>query len=616
MVQPTQSPPSTLPFQDGPNTAETSLADLAHIFALAGVGRPLHEALDELCRLIERWMPSAWCTILLLDAGRWLRHGGNVSLPRAYAQLIDGLEIGPATGSCGAAAFHKRRIIVDDIATHPNWTTHRDIALQFGLAACWSTPLLRDDGSVLGTFALYYHEKRAPTDAELVLIDQVTSATRLLLELHRTETELRQSRQMLQALLDNTPVCIFWKDQESRYLGANRRFLDNVHLDRLEDLLGKTDFDFPGEPVNATRYQTDDQEVIASGQPRLDFEEPGRSSDGVELWFQTSKVPLTDADGRITGVLGVYTDITRQKQTEAALRDSELKLRLLFEEMREGVVLTHQGRVTFANPYMAYLLDLADAYQLIGRDLLDFMIVESQMAVQRDPARLHSRHTDTSDLVELAFQRFDGTLRWFEVSSRTVELSGQPHELGIFRDITGRKRTEDQIRHLAYHDALTGLPNRMLLLDRLGQALATATRADHKIVLLFLDLNFFKRINDSLGHTVGDICLRSLAQRLLGVIRQEDTLARLGGDEFLILLPNAHSSQDAIRVAEHILQMLVRPIPVMGHEIQLSISIGISIFPDHGHDSETLIHAADMAMYQAKKTRRSCYRFHRPESDA
>lgn len=615
MEQSTPASPSPLEPQASLSTAGTSLADFAHIFALAGVGRPLHEALDELCRLIERWMPSAWCTILLIDAGRRLHHGGNVSLPLAYVQSIDGVEIGPAIGSCGAAAFHKRRIVVDDIATHPNWTTHRDIARRFGLAACWSTPLLQDDGAVLGTFALYYREKRAPTDAELALIDQVTSATRLLLELHRTETELRQSRQMLQALLDNTPVCIFWKDRESRYLGANRRFLDNVHLDRLEDLLGKTDFDFPGEPVNATRYQTDDHEVIASGQPKLDFEEPGRSSDGADLWFQTSKVPLIDADGCITGVLGVYTDITRQKQTEAALRDSELKLRLLFEEMREGVVLTRQGRVTFANPYMAYLLDLADAYQLIGRDLLDFLIGESQIAVQRDPARPHSRHTDTSDLVELAFRRFDGTLRWFEVSSRMVELSGQPYELGIYRDITGRKRTADQIRHLAYHDALTGLPNRMLLLDRLGQALATAARADHKIVLLFLDLNFFKRINDSLGHTVGDICLRSLAQRLLGVIRQEDTLARLGGDEFLILLPNARSVQDAIRVAEHILQTLAHPLPVMGHDIQLSASIGISIFPDDGQDSETLIHAADMAMYRAKKLGRSCYQFHQAEPD-
>lgn len=612
MDQPTQAlhPPPTLPRQDRLRTAETSLADFAQIFTLAGVGHPLNEALNALCRLIERWMPGALCSILLLEDGRRLRHGGNVSLPLEYIQSIDGTEIGLETGSCGAAAFQKRRIVVSDIETHPYWAAYRHLALRFGLAACWSTPLLQDDGSVPGTFAVYCREKREPIAAELALIDQVAAATRLLLELHRTETELRQSQRMLQALLDNIPICIFWKDRESRYLGANRRFLDNIRLKHMEELLGKTDFDLPGDPVNAPRYRADDQEVIRSGQAKLDFEEPGQSADGANFWFQTSKAPLIDENGCITGVLGVYTDITRQKQTEAALRDSELKLRLLFEEMREGVALVRQGRITFANPYMAYLLDLDDAYQLIGHDLLDFMTPESRMAAQQDLTQRLAHPADARSLLELAFKRSDGGLRWLEVSSRTVELSGQIHELGIYRDVTERKRSEDQIRRLAYHDPLTGLPNRMLLLDRLGRALATAARANLKVVLLFLDLDFFKQVNDTLGHTVGDICLRSLAQRLLGAIRQEDTLARLGGDEFLILLPNAHSGQDATRVAEHILHMLTRPMSVMGHEVHLSISIGISVFPDDGHDGETLIHAADMAMYQAKKMGRSRYRFH------
>ncbi|MEZ5599589.1 MAG: PAS domain-containing protein [Candidatus Competibacteraceae bacterium] len=173
----------------------------------------------------------------------------------------------------------KRQIIVSDIDTHPYWRSARDIARCFGLAACWSTPILSDDQSVLGTFAVYYREKREPTEAELNLIDQVIGTARLLLELHRTEAELRQSRQMLQTILDNVPVRIFWKDRESRYLGANRLFLQDTRLAHLDDLRGKTDFDLPLDPTTAARYHADDRTVMESGQAKLDFEELGRHAD-------------------------------------------------------------------------------------------------------------------------------------------------------------------------------------------------------------------------------------------------------------------------------------------------------------------------------------------------
>ena len=468
----------------GSRGLKVHLEEIAQVFTLAGAGRPLREALDELCRLVERWLPEAYCSILLLEDGRWLYHNGSVRLPAEYIRQVDGLEIGPEAGSCGAAAWHKRRIIVSDIDSHPHWRSARDIARCFGLAACWSTPILSDNQSVLGTFAVYYREKREPTEAELHLIDQVTSTARLLIEFHRTEAELRQSRQMLHTILDSVPVRIFWKDRESRYLGANRLFLQDARLAHLDDLLGKTDFDLPLDPATATRYHADDRAIIESGQAKLDFEEPGRHADNTEAWFHTSKAPLIGADGRIAGVLGAYADITAQKQAEA------------------------------------------------------------------------------------------------------------------------------QIRQLAYYDTLTGLPNRRLLLDRLGQALAMADRAGHKVIVLFVDLDRFKRINDSLGHLAGDACLRQVAHLLGAAVRQEDTIGRLGGDEFLIVLPDARHGQDAVRVANLIKQALARPLPVMGHEFRVGVSIGISIFPDDGHDAETLIKNADTAMYRAKENDRDGYQFY------
>ncbi|QQS54781.1 MAG: EAL domain-containing protein [Candidatus Competibacteraceae bacterium] len=474
----------------GARDLKVRLEEIAQVFSLVGTGHSLREALDELCKLIERWMPDAYCSILLLEEGRWLRHGGSVRLPAEYIRQADGLEIGPEVGSCGAAAWRKRQIVVSDIDTHPYWRGIRDIARCFGLAACWSTPILSDDQSVLGTFAVYYREKREPTEAELSLIDQVTSTARLLLELHRTEAELRQSRQMLHTILDSVPVRIFWKDRESRYLGANRLFLQDARLAHLDDLLGKTDLDLPFEPATAARYRDDDRAVMASGQAKLDFEEPGYHADDSEAWFHTSKAPLIDADGHIIGVLGAYADITAQKQAEA------------------------------------------------------------------------------------------------------------------------------QIRQLAYYDTLTGLPNRRLLLDRIDQALAVANRAGHKVIVLFVDLDRFKRINDSLGHAAGDVCLRQVARLLSAVVRQEDTIGRMGGDEFLVVLPDARHGRDAVRVAKLIQQALARPLSIMGHEFSLGTSIGISIFPDDGRDTETLIKNADIAMYRAKESARNSYQFYTSDLNA
>ena len=189
-LQPFPLSPPSIAHPHGSRDLKVRLEEIAQVFSLVGTGRSLREALDELCRLIERWMPDAFCSILLLEEGRWLRHSGSVRLPAEYIRQVDGLEIGPETGSCGTAAWQKRQIIVSDIDTHPYWRSARDIARCFGLAACWSTPILSDDQSVLGTFAVYYCEKREPTEAELNLIDQVIGTARLLLELHRTEAEL------------------------------------------------------------------------------------------------------------------------------------------------------------------------------------------------------------------------------------------------------------------------------------------------------------------------------------------------------------------------------------------------------------------------------------------
>jgi diguanylate cyclase (GGDEF)-like protein len=177
------------------------------------------------------------------------------------------------------------------------------------------------------------------------------------------------------------------------------------------------------------------------------------------------------------------------------------------------------------------------------------------------------------------------------------------------RDITDRKLAEGQIQLLAYSDALTGLPNRRLLQDRLTQALASARRQKGRVALLFLDLDRFKNINDSLGHSVGDLFLQEVAERLKRCGREQDTVARVGGDEFLIVLTGLKDVTDAAVAAERLMDAIISEHTIQGHTLNITCSVGISIFPEHGTDADTLIKNADIAMYNAKQGGRNGFRF-------
>jgi diguanylate cyclase (GGDEF)-like protein len=172
--------------------------------------------------------------------------------------------------------------------------------------------------------------------------------------------------------------------------------------------------------------------------------------------------------------------------------------------------------------------------------------------------------------------------------------------VGTVADIDARKLQEDQIRHLAHHDMLTGLPNRLLFGDRLRQALLAAQREAHQLAVIFFDLDKFKPVNDSYGHAVGDVLLQQIATRLRGTLRASDTLARLGGDEFVVLLPQVSGADDARAVAEDILRALNRPFMTEGFSLSISASLGVAVYPDCAPDTEGLLRCADAAMYEAK----------------
>ena len=248
--------------------------------------------------------------------------------------------------------------------------------------------------------------------------------------------------------------------------------------------------------------------------------------------------------------------------------------------------------------------------QCIGKTRWEMPIVmsESGWAEHKDLLAKHQTFSDFEYKVDFA----DKKLRWFSASGEPVFDSNGVFKgyRGTGKDISERKRSEEQIQHMALHDALTGLPNRTLLQDRIAHAIAVANRQSHALWVLFIDLDRFKFINDSLGHKAGDVLLMTIAQRLQTTLREHDTVARIGGDEFVLVLPDLAASPLTARVIQRILDAVSEPMLLEGQQIVIGCSIGIAIYPMDGVDEERLLEHADTAMYRAKKNGRNNFQFY------
>jgi diguanylate cyclase (GGDEF)-like protein/PAS domain S-box-containing protein len=300
------------------------------------------------------------------------------------------------------------------------------------------------------------------------------------------------------------------------------------------------------------------------------------------------------------------------------LRRTEEKYRAIFEDAVIGIFqATPDGRPLSINRALAQLHGYESPEQLLAEvpNVVTQLFVQPQ---QMDELKSMLEAKGVLRDVEMEFYRKDRSKRWVRANIRAVRgADGNLAFLeGTIEDITERKRAEERVQFLAYYDALTGLPNRTLLHDRLEKALASARRRNEKVALLFLDLDRFKTINDSLGHTFGDLLLQDVAERLKRWARAQDTVARIGGDEFLIVLTAIRHISDAAIAAERIMDAMVPEFQVQGRSFSISCSIGISMFPEHGTDGETLIKNADAAMYCAKESGRNAFRFFTEEMNA
>ena len=414
----------------------------------------------------------------------------------------------------------------------------------------------------------------------------------------------------------------YW-EQDAEYRFTDFQGGDESQWEQMNrDFLGRTRWDCAGFLVPDDVW-AQHKALLEARQAFRDFEYEYVSADGGSYFTAISGAPFYDADGNFAGYRGVGKNITRRKQTEVALVRSERLLRLSSQAAQIGsyaIDLT-TGRWE-SSPLLDDILGLDENFtrDLAGwRNLLhpeDRPRIADDFQTTLRGGRAFSR--------EYRIVRpLNGEVRWVVAwGDYEFDATGKPVlQVGAMQDITERKAAAGEIEQLAFYDPLTGLPNRRLLLDRLRQAMASSTRSERYGALLFLDLDNFKTLNDTLGHDIGDLLLQQVAQRLATCVREGDTVARLGGDEFVVMLEDlSENMQEAATqtetVGEKILAVLNQSYQLASHRHHSTPSIGVTLFTDHQGTIDDLLKRADMAMYQAKASGRNALRFYDPEMQA
>jgi len=318
---------------------------------------------------------------------------------------------------------------------------------------------------------------------------------------------------------------------------------------------------------------------------------------------------LKNDRGEPVGFRSVGRDITERQKAEEALKESEERYRALFDRSLDLVYVRDlNGNFMDANPAALKLL----GYRREDIPTLNF-------ALLLDPDQFPRTIQILKELTETGFQkepgefklkRRDGTYLYVETQESVIYRKGKPHSVqGVARDITERKQMQQKLEEMATHDFLTGLPNRVFLVDRFNIAAALAHRNKARLAVMSLDLDKFKTINDTLGHDAGDQVLKAVSTRLTGIIRASDTLARVGGDEFMLVMMETKRIEDTTAIARKILDSFTEPLPIDGHQLHLSTSIGIAIYPQDAKDLETLTKQSDAAMYYSKGHGRNQFKF-------
>lgn len=469
---------------------------------------------------------------------------------------------------------------------------------------------------------------------------------------------LKDRERFLQTLMDAIPAPVFYKDEHGKYIGCNSAFEDFLGM-REAEIIGKTVYDVAPTEL-ADRYHEADTALFNRRGSQV-YETVVKHSKGSVHNVLFHKAVFNDREGKLAGLIGVVLDITQRKLAEEMLRhrtnfektvaaisrrfitlsdfDAAVNASLadagrlcragrayLFKSRDNGTIMdnTHEWCDSGVTAEMNNLQNIpVIAFPWLIKNLQEGKVVHvedvSEMPDEAIAEKIEFERQSIKSILVLPIY-IEKKLLGF-IGFDNVRSTGQWSEddvtlLNIMSEILGnaiaRVESEKLISHMAYHDALTKLPNRNLLYDRLKVAMAHAIRSKNMVAIIMLDLDGFKMINDSFGHQMGDLLLKAVAERLMQCLREGDTIARMGGDEFIIVIPDLAQTEDAALFAQKILEAFRLPFLIEKHELHTTASIGITIFPLYANDSESLFKQADVALYLSKAKGKNTYQIYKP----
>jgi diguanylate cyclase (GGDEF)-like protein/PAS domain S-box-containing protein len=440
---------------------------------------------------------------------------------------------------------------------------------------------------------------------------RVRRLTADLAERTRAEAALRQAEEKYRSIFENASEGIFRVGPDGGLLAVNPALALMLGYGSPEEMMseagGRAEPHVAPDELARVLARLRDEGTVKS----LECEVIRK--DGHRLWVSASAHAARDEAGRVVHYEGTAVDVTERKRSVEEVRRTVSVLRSTLESTADGIlVVDRSGRVVSSNQRLAQLWNVAPHDLEPGRagTFLDHVCGQLTSAdAFRETVRLTGAEPEAESFDVLEVE--DG--RVFECCSLPHRLDGAAvGRVWSFRDVTERRRAEERIEYQAYHDSVTGLPNRLLLMDRLTQALVHAHRHQRRVAVLFLDVDHFKLVNDTLGHAGGDRLLKSVAERLGACVRADDTVARVGGDEFMVLFSDLQRSDHAPRLAEKVLRALEHPFAIEGEAVYVTASVGMALYPEDGEESDALMRNADTAMYRAKELGRNNYQLCTP----
>ncbi|WP_324780933.1 EAL domain-containing protein [Thiobacillus sedimenti] len=591
---------------------------------IAGVNEMLMANLSE-GELMQRICQALVRDDLFLMAWIGLVEADGVTVrPAAAAGRIDGYlddlaircdDSPQGRGPTGTAIRLGATVVNNDTETNQRFGPWRSRARALGYRASAAAPL-HVHGRVIGALNVYAADPQAFGAGKVMLLEKLAADLGVAIGHRATLSALRESEERFRLLLDSSPEAIFGVDTQGRCTFVNPACLA---------MLGYTEEEMLGKGVHAlihhtypdgSPYPKEQCNIRCStleGRPTHVDSEVHWRKDGTSFPVEYWSHPMY-RNGELVGAVVNFMDISERKRMEQALRDSEARYRLISSvstDLHYSCVQTDGGFLALdwatvpGDQIFGYTLD-----EILQRGCWRGLVHPDDLAeFDRNITHLEPGRRSECELRVLAK---DGSTHYIRAYSLAVEADAahaRARLYGACQDVTERRQTEARIEFLAHHDALTGLPNRILVRDRFEQATARAQRSRRQVAMLFLDLDNFKVVNDTLGHIAGDKLLLEAVQRLARCTRDSDTISRQGGDEFIVLLNEIPDVETVERVAADILQKLAEPLEINGHAMNTSCSIGIAVYPQDGSDFDTLLQKADTAMYNAKDAGRNAYRF-------